>query len=355
MRRYTFGLAAVTILVALASFAPAAFGGAANAGLPGAGDNPVANVQWGTYQTTSTDPSLDPPSAYYNTAHSDADKAEFAKLLAVPRFRWFGAWVPTYDQGNLWGAYKTATRYIAAVQNGNPDVAVGIGIFRLDPFEHAACKKLPTAAQVADYKAWIQEFARGIGDSRVIILLQPDMPFTICLPHHSRIDLQLIKWTIQQFGALSHTTIYLDSGASDWLSPLQSAAILRAAGVAGARGFALGLTHFDSTANELAYGDKIVALLKKMGVPNMHFAINTSMNGRPFTTHQYWHEFMAGTVCATLQSLHCVTLGQPPTTDTGDPLCDAFLWFGRPWINDAVRRSYDEVLRLVTTSPFFQS
>src|SRR5262249_47629370 len=162
----------LVVLVALGVAAPSAFAGTTNGGLPGAPANPIAGVQWGTYQTDSTDPSLDPPSAYFNTAHNARDRADFQKLLNVSRFRWFGAWVPTFNQGTKWGARKTAQKYIESIQNGNPDIAVPIGIFRLDPFEHAACSTLPTGAQIADYKKWIQEFAAGIGDARVIMVLQ---------------------------------------------------------------------------------------------------------------------------------------------------------------------------------------
>lgn len=351
IRRLTLSLIAIAALAALV--APAAFAGAANGGLPGATGNPLAGVRWGTYKTDSTDPSLDPPSAYYNTARNAADRATFAKLLAIPRFRWFGAWVPTFQQGNKWGARKTAQNYIAAVQQGDPNVAVGVGIFRLDPFERAACQRLPTSGQISDYKRWIQEFAAGIGDSRVIMLLQPDMPFTLCLPHHSQIDLQLISWTVSQFSALAHTTVYIDSGSSDWQRPSEAASMLKRAGVAKARGFGLNLTHFDSTAHEVAYGKKVVAALRHIGVKGTHFAVNTSMNGRPFTTQAHKREFKAGTVCRSRSSRACVTLGQKPTINTGSSLCDAFIWFGRPWINNATRRSYDEVLQLVRTSPFF--
>jgi endoglucanase len=344
----------VTAVAAIAALAvPAsAFAGAANSGLPTATSNPVDGVRWGTYQTDSTDPAVDGPSAYYNSARNADDRATFAKLLAVPRFRWFGAWVPTFNEGRKWGARKTATSYIAAVQRGDRNVAVGIGVFRLAPFEHEACKRLPTAGETSEYKRWIREFAAGIGDSRVILLLQPDMPFTLCLPHHSPIDLQLISWTVSQFAALAHTTVYIDSGSSDWQKPATAASMLRRAGVAKARGFALNVTHVDSTAHEVAYGKKIVALLARKRI-HTHFAVNTSMNGRPFTTQAHWRTFIAGTVCNTLSSRACVTLGQPPTTQTGTASCDAFLWFGRPWINNATRRSYDEVLRLVRTSPYF--
>jgi hypothetical protein len=48
-----------------------------------------------------------------------------------------------------------------------------------------------------------------------------------------------------------------------------------------------------------------------------------------------------------------VTLGQKPTTKTATPLCDGYVWFGRPWIDNAFRRSYGELLQLIRTSPYF--
>jgi endoglucanase len=345
--------AAALALLILGFAVPQAFAGATNAGLPGATSNPIEGVQWGTYKTDSTDPSLDPPSAYFNTARNERDRADFARLLAVPRFRWFGAWVPTFQQGNKWGARKTAAKYIEAVQRGNPDVAVGIGVFRLQPFEREACVRLPTQAEIADYKRWIQEFAGGIGDSRVILLLQPDMPFTTCLPRGSQIDLQLINWTVKQFSALPHTTVYIDAGASDWLRASQTASMLKRAGVANARGFGLNLTHYDSTARSVKYGKEVARLLARKGVKGVHFAVSTAMNGRPFISYKHRRTFKLGTECKSRRSRNCVTLGQKPTTTTSTPLCDGYLWFGRPWIDNAFRRSYDEVLQTIRTSPFF--
>jgi hypothetical protein len=347
-------LVAFVVLAMLLAGAPQSFAGQANGGLPGApAANPIAGMTWGTYRIPTTDPGIDPPNAYYNTARSEADRAQFGKILAQPRFRWFGAWIPTRTQGNTRGARDTAENYIQQVTGGDPKVGVQIGIFRLEPFEHEACRRLPTAAEVADYRAWINEFAAGIGSARVALLLQPDMPFTLCLPRHSKIDLQLISWTAQKFSALPHTTVYMDAGAADWHKPATMASMLRQAGVRYARGFALNLTHYDSTQRQVAYGQKILASLARQGVRGKHFVVNTAQSGRPFTTQAFWHEFQVAAVCASRQSQHCVTLGQPPTTQTGRAAVDAYLWLGRPWINNATRRSYDEVLQLVNTSPFF--
>ena len=339
-------IALASLILVAAIVAPAAQGGAANGGLPGAPSNPLAGITWGPYRIASADPNgKDPVSAYFNTAHSDADRATFDKLLSVPRFRWFGAWNAN--------PRDAASSYIQEVTHGNQDIGVQIGIFRLVPFEHAACSRLPTSSEISAYRDWIVQFAAGIGSARVALLLQPDMPFTLCLPRHSPIDLQLISWTVQQFTALAHTTVYIDAGAGDWMKPGTMASMLKRAGVAQARGFALDLTHFDSTPHEVAYGKKILAALARKGVRGKHFVVDTSKNGRPFTTQAHKRAFLSGKVCASRTSTACVTLGQPPTTNTGNAAVDAYLWLGRPWINNATRRSYDEVLQLVRTSPYF--
>jgi hypothetical protein len=77
------------------------------------------------------------------------------------------------------------------------------------------------------------------------------------------------------------------------------------------------------------------------------------MNGRPFISYKHRRTFKLGTECRTRSSRNCVTLGQQPTTKTSTPLCDGYLWFGRPWIDNAFRRSYDELLQVIRTSPFF--
>jgi endoglucanase len=350
MRAVATALTAALLLVLPAP----ALAGAANAGLPGAPSaNPLAGVRWGSYQIPSRDPTIDAPSAYFNSARDAADRAQFGRLLAQPRFRWFGAWIPTFAQGNHPGARVAAQNYIQQVTGGNPDVGVQIGIFRLQPFEHTACTTLPTAAQISDYRTWIQEFAAGIGTARVALVLQPDMPFTLCLPHHSQIDLRLIAWTAKTFSALPHTTVYIDAGAADWARASTMASMLTRAGVRNARGFALNLTHYDSTARQVAYGRRVLAALARRHIRGKHFVVNTAQNGRPFTTQAHPREFRTAAVCASRSARACVTLGQPPTTQTGSSAVDAYLWLGRPWVNNTTVRSYDEVLQLVATSPFF--
>jgi endoglucanase len=341
-------LLAGLILVGMIAARPS-LAGTANAGLRGASSaNPVAGMMWGGYLSETRDPTNDPLSAYYHARHHPL----LGRLVEQPRFRWFGSWVPLHDEGTKWGVHKTVTRYIEAVTQGDPDVGVQIGVFRLEPFERAACSRLPTAAERRSYKAWIREFARAIGNARVALVLQPDMPLTLCLPHHSKVDLQLIDWTTKVFAALPHTTIYIDAGSSDWDPVGRMSRMLRQAGVARVRGFALNLTHYDSTEHEVAYGKQIVADLARHGVRGKHFVVSTAMNGRPFTFQRHSRLFHEMTPCATPSSRACVTIGQPFTTDTGSSATDAYMWLGRWWYANARVRSYGELLQLIRTSPF---
>jgi endoglucanase len=335
-----------------------AAGNFANAGLPGASTtNPIAGMKWGVYRGT-----LDSLYSAWQSAHG-TDKTLLAKEALQPLMYWFGSW----NQDSL--AAQVAQQYIQAQTNGDPAVLSQMAIFRADPWEGASCKELPTAEQVASYKDWINNWARGIGSSRVVMDLQPDMPFLNCTPDHSQVPAEEINYAAQVFSALPHTTVYIDAGASDWQSVSSVVSLLRESGVQYTRGFALGATHYDSTADELLYGRRVVQALAAQGVTGMHFIVNTAQNGKPFTTQNYPAEFKSGAPCTTKRATHCATLGIPPTTDVaGNPkadgltkreaaiaaqFCDAYLWFGRPWLkyqDSPFELSY--ALELAATTPF---
>jgi hypothetical protein len=353
-----FALLLSVIALALTPASALAAGNFANAGLPGASrTNPLAGMKWGVYRGP-----LDDLYSDWQSAHG-ADKKLLAKEALQPLMYWFGSW----NQDSLAG--QVAQQYIQAQTNGNPAVLSQMAVFRADPWEGASCTQLPTAEQVASYKDWINNWASGIGDSRVVIDLQPDMPFLNCTPDHSQVPAEELNYAAQVFGALPHTTVYIDAGASDWQSVSSVVSLLREAGVQYTRGFALGATHYDSTGDELLYGRRVIRALAAQGVTGVHFIINTAQNGRPFTVQKDLKEFKDQDVCATKQSTQCVTLGIPPTTDVaGNPtadgltkrevaiakqFCDAYLWFGRPWLKD---QDYpfepQRALQMAATTPF---
>jgi endoglucanase len=354
-------LLAALLAVALSSagFALAsspAVAGVANAGLGLAGANPLAGLPWGTYNGANDE--LFPA---YRQARGQ-DRHLLGLMALRPRARWFGPWYPDSS------AQATARDYIANVTGGRPDVLAQLAVFRMDPWEQAACQSLPTPDQQASYKRWIDAFAAGIGSARVAIILQPDLPFALCVPHHSRLPMALVAYAAHRFSALAHTTVYIDAGAADWATVGQAVSLLLGAGVRDARGFALNATHYDSTERQILFGAKVVRALGAAGVRNRHLVINTASNGRAFTFQQYHGPaFDNAPVCRSAASRRCVTLGIPPTTNVASPrwglsrrargiaqrLVDAYLWFGRPWLdNQAAPFDLQRALALARSTPF---
>jgi endoglucanase len=285
-----------------------------------------------------------------------------ATIALTPKMHWFGGWFKD------WEAESLARQYVESSTGGDSDVLSQLAVFRLKPWESEACRRLPTAAEQTSYKRWIDAFARGLGNARVALVLQPDLPFAACVPHHSKLPLRLVAYAARTFSALPHTTVYIDAGASDWASVAQAAAELRDAGVGYTRGFALGATHYDSTAREIVFGAGVSARLGRLGIRGRHFIINTAQNGRPFTYQQYHgSSYDNAAVCATPAAQGCVSLGIPPTWRVTDPrwhlpararalagrLVDAYVWIGRPWL-DHQAEPFDlaRALQLARINPF---
>ena len=348
-------VAAAAACAAFASPSPA-LAGVANAGIPGApSSDPLAGLHWGIY----TGP-IDGVYPAYQAA-SGEQRTLLARIALQPRTTWFGSWISDSS------ARATARDYIANVTGGNSNVLTQIAIFRVDPWEQAACSQAPSSAQQTSYRDWIDAFAAGIGSARVALVLQPDLPFALCAPGHGRVALALVKYAAQAFGALPHTTVYIDVGAADWPTVSQAASLLRSAGVAYARGFALNATHFDSNGSELQFGARVSAALANDGVSGKHFVINTAENGVPWKWWQYHGDHANPRVCTVRRDWPCVTLGVPPTTNAtpsrwGLPpaarqvaarLCDAFLWIGRPWLFDGASPFVEsQALGLARSTPF---
>lgn len=346
---WALGLALLTV----GAGAPSALAGVANAGLSDATPNPLVGMVWGNYSGR-----YDEVFPAYRRARGE-DKRLLAAIALRPRMRWFGAWYPNR------AARSVIHDYIADVTRGNPTVLSQVAVFRLVPWEHKSCDRLPTRAERVSYKQWIDAFARGIGSSRVAMVLQPDLPFALCVPHHSRVPLEEVAYAAKVFDALPHTTVYIDVGAADWPSVGQAVSMLNGAGIRYTRGFALNATHYDTTQREILFGARIA---RRLGRAHRHFVINTADNGRGFTYQQYHgHDFDNATACHARGQPRCVTLGIPPTVAVADRRwglsrsaravavreVDAYLWYGRPWLyyqNDPFQ--LQRTLQLARTNPF---
>ncbi|HEY0773013.1 MAG TPA: glycoside hydrolase family 6 protein [Nocardioidaceae bacterium] len=278
----------------------------------------------------------------YDAAFGDA-KRLLGKMALEPTVFWFTDIAPVDDVA------RRVAAHIESAQDGDPDTLVQIAMFRLWPEGEANRDKPLTLADRRAYRRWVDNAARGIGDARVAMVLEPDLAVSLT-GWRPEVRLRLARYAAKKFSALPRTTVYLDAGSSDWLSVPAAVQMLRTAGIEYARGFSLGATHYTSTTSEIAYGTAIVRALRGAGFGGRRFVIDTADSGRPFTYREYYAKHPNGffdnaEACRTLSERRCVTLGIPPTTAValtrwGLPErqrrqarahVDGYLWFSRPW------------------------
>lgn len=320
-------------------------------------DNPLAGRPWGVGKT-----GMDSAWGPY-VQSTGTRRAVLAKIALTPRATWFTTRLGHDRIGRLVRAY------IDSAQGGDPNTLVQMTIFGIRPWEHDLCRQLPTAAQRAYYRTWIDLIAAEIADAHVLLVIQPDAPFALCASNPA-VPLGLMRYAVESFTALPNTSVYIEAGAADWLKddPARALRILIPAGVELARGFAFNSTHYDSTPRQIRYGARVAAALEARGIPGKKFVINTSSNGRPFKGYTYrGPEFNNPRLCATPTSTRCLAIGLPPTTDVGNPqwglaaadaalavqYVDAYIWIGRPWNwHQASPFVMSRALSVVNRSPY---
>jgi len=326
------------------------------AGYPANPSNPLAGGTWGVY--TGTADGIYPA---YQQATGRA-KALLGKIALRPRVRWFGGWMsPTTAASNL-------RSYIQNTQAGDPDALVQLAVFRLWPRGEGAKNQPLTTADQDAYRHWIDVAAQAIGSARVAMVLEPDLGVALS-GWQPAVREQLTAYAAHVFSQLPRTSVYIDASDADWLTVPRATDMLLHSGIAEARGFALGATHYSGTADNVAYGQQLVAALAAAGVPGRHFVVDTADNGRPFTWLQYraahpHGDFDNAQACRTRTQQRCDTLGIPPTWQVASyvpaglqpaaaALVDGYLWFGRPWLyrqSSPFLRS--RALRIARTTPY---
>ncbi|WP_328307895.1 glycoside hydrolase family 6 protein [Streptomyces sp. NBC_00442] len=179
-----------------------------------------------------------------------------------------------------------------------------------------------------DYRLWIDAFARGIGERKAVVIVEPDAIAHLvsgCEAAPSAERLSLLAYAVGQLKRGPATKVYLDAGHSGWITDQkQLEEPLREAGVDKADGFALNVSAFQTNASSAEYGHRLSAALG-----GKHFVVDTSRNGNgPYSSSE------GDTWCNPPGR----ALGTPPTADTGDPLIDAYLWIKRPGESDGACR-----------------
>jgi endoglucanase len=240
------------------------------------------------------------------------------KIAEQPQFVWYGKWA---------GAASPARRLRKDLARFAEQSPGSVPLLVTKRHESARCGHGYTgggAKADAQFVEWIRGFAAAVGDRRVVVEYEPDVLGTLdCIvPGRRAARLRTLAAGVDILSSLPNATVYLDAGASDWEGVSTTARKLRAIGVAKVRGFALNATHQDWTWRNVAFGTR---LSRALG--GKHFVVNTSHNGNGPMHHKVWisrkrHLWRVDTPNS--------VVGPRPTTATGNPLVDAYLWIERP-------------------------
>jgi endoglucanase len=263
--------------------------------------------------------------AYWAVGGDGMEKADLRRVFSRPVFRWFGRW----NFSRFGGIDQVVASYIRRANREQPGAVPQLAVMR-HLGQH--CNPRYQAGGPAEderTRQWYRDFARGVGDARVVIAFEPDSLGTVdCLARsRQRARLDVLRYGIGVLSQLPRATIYIEAGASDWEPAARTAGMLRHVGVGKVRGFMLNVTHYDWTANNIKYG---LDISRRIG--GKPFVISTSFNGRgPVHYRQRLRGKKKGwrsvnVWCHPLKR----GLGIAPTTVTHHPKVDAYLHIGRP-------------------------
>ena len=264
------------------------------------------------------------------------------------------------------------------------------------PFRDCGQYSAGGALNTADYEAWIDGFAAGIGTGKAIVILEPDglgiIPYNTpmfapamewCQPDLTGTGLtpetanaaryEQLNYAVTRLGQQANVSVYLDATHSTWLGVGEAAYRLLTAGLARADGFFLNVSNYETTATNTIFGTWISECLARVAAwggylpqycpsqysppaykvdysqawidsvnadfasdgatPRTHFVIDTSRNGLgPWTPPA--DKYSSGDDPQTWCNPPGRGVGDRPTANTGVPLIDAYLWVKVPGESD---------------------
>ncbi len=200
-----------------------------------------------------------------------ADARRLATMEAIPQAVWFTSGSPVEVERGVRNTMR------AASQERRVPVLVAYNV----PFRDCAGFSAGGAVDTVAYEAWIDGFARGIGDGKAVVILEPDslgiIPYnkTIfgaadsCQPTITDAQGNVVaapgaspseryaqlNYAVDSIGAKApRTAVYLDGTHSAWLSPGDAAFRLVTAGVQRAQGFFLNVSNYQPTDQNAQFG-----------------------------------------------------------------------------------------------------
>jgi endoglucanase len=309
-------------------------------------------------------------------------RADAQLLGSFPSASWFTKGTPAEVKSSVAKVVGAATTASAV------PVLVAYNL----PFRDCGQYSSGGAASIAAYGAWIDGFAAGIGTRSAAVILEPDglgiIPWYTTVngsedscrpaeadPATAASDrFAALNHAVDVLSALPNVAVYLDGTHSGWLGAGDSADRLIKAGVAKADGFFLNASNYVQSDRLQKYGtwvsDCIYLSLNSWYQPQWcgsqyypasptdfgtwgltdaayakafadtgltpdaskqaHFVIDSSRNGQGPWTPPVGEYSDAEDWC----NPPARGLGVTPTTTTGDPLIDAYLWIKVPGESD---------------------
>ncbi|GGS62149.1 glycoside hydrolase family 6 protein [Streptomyces cinerochromogenes] len=351
-------------------------------------------------QTAPVRNGLTPATKFYVDPHSKAAKqalvdfrngdvenaTNMARLASWPQAEWFTEGTPDEVRAKA----DRLVRRARAV--GRTPVLVAYNVPGRDCTQYSS----GGAADSAAYRQWIDAFAAGIGDSRAVVVVEPDGvallpkdcgPATDPTGELTAARVADLAYAVKTLKARPRTAVYLDSGNVQWRSVGDMAQRLLDAGVEYGDGFALNVSNTHPTDHNTRYGTWIAKCMwfatdgpeparghtdwcasqyYSSAAPNDGTPGGSVSSADPATWRwtDAWYDQNVGTppagglrhfvVDTSRNGLGAWTpepgkysgdpeawcnapgrgLGPRPTADTGVPLVDAYLWIKIPGESD---------------------
>ena len=319
--------------------------------------------------------------AALQSSQKPADADLIRKLIATPQATWFTKGTPASVQHDV-------NVMVSRARNQGTPTLVAYNI----PFRDCAQFSAGGATNAAEYAAWIDGFAKGIGDQSAIVILEPDSLGIIpwftsyyspkpdwCQPAEAdpataaSERFAMLKAAVARLRQQPGVKVYLDATHASWLGVGEATHRLLLGGVEGASGFFLNVSNYQTTSNSTHFGNWISSCIAYTSVlgwwdaawcagqyapdatgayvvnygdehvqatynefswgpaGTTHFVIDTSRNGQgPWTPPADHPAGDAQDWC----NPPARGLGLLPTLQTGKPLLDAYLWLKVPGESD---------------------
>jgi endoglucanase len=194
-----------------------------------------------------------------------------AQIAQKPMASWFGNW-----SGDIAGA---VSRYVGAADA--VDKLPLLVAYNIPGRDACGGHSGGGAGSVGAYDSWIASFAAAIGNRPAVVVLEPDSLGDFSCMSQAQINerLGMLSRAAGQFRAKApNTWAYLDAGNPGWIDASTMAQRLNMAGVAGAHGFALNVSNYFTTGDNVNYGNRVASALRGYG-STKPFVIDTSRNG----------------------------------------------------------------------------